>query len=55
MKEPRLLSTIGLLIYVIASIFNRFIKHIPDAIYIPIVLAALVLCFVGIWLDRRKK
>lgn len=50
-----LLSTVGFLIYIILSCFDRFILPIPDVIYIPVMVADIIMIFVGIILMKKNR
>lgn len=54
MKERSFLGSIGILLYVIVSIVDRFIYEIPDYIYIPLAILGIVIIIVGFILDRRR-
>ncbi len=45
---------IGMTIYLVLSIINRFFMEIPDAIYIPFALVGIVLMIIGIALGNRQ-
>ncbi len=42
-----ILTCIGVLIYVVASVFNRFVKRIPDAVYIPLAIVGISFIVIG--------
>ena len=42
-----ILICIGVLIYVAASVFNRFVKRIPDAVYIPLEIVGIAFIVIG--------
>ena len=44
---------IGMTIYLVLSIINRFFMNIPDAIYIPFALVGIVLMIIGIALGNK--
>ena len=54
MKDRSFLISIGILIYVIISIIDKFFYKIPDYIYIPIALIAIIVCLIGFIKDRNK-
>ncbi len=47
MKERSLIISIGILLYVIMSVVDRFIVSIPDWIYIPIAILGIALIIIG--------
>ena len=55
MKNRSLLPTIGIIIYIILSIINKFIIRVPNYIYISVGLLAIILIIVGIIKERKKK
>ncbi len=55
MNERNKFATIGILIYIIASVVTRFILKIPDYIYTPIAIIAIILIFIGLIKDRKKR
>ena len=55
MKNRSILPIVGILIYLVLSITNRFIYQIPDFIYIPIALIGLGLILVSIIIDYKKE
>lgn len=46
-KERSLIISIGILLYVIMSVVDRFIVSIPDWIYIPIAILGIALIIIG--------
>ena len=54
MKDRSLLTSIGILIYLIVSIIDKFFYKIPDYIYIPIAVIGIVICIIGFIKDRNK-
>ena len=55
MKNRSILTVIGILIYLVLTITNRFIYKIPDYIYIPISLMELIIIIIGIVRDNKNK
>ena len=49
-----ILTMLGIGIYVIYSLFNRFVYEIPDGIAIPIVIITMVMIVVGALLQQKK-
>lgn len=54
MKERSFFSSIGILLYVIVSLIDRFFYKIPDYIYIPLVILGIVIIIVGFILDKKR-
>ena len=54
MKDRSFLTSIGILIYLIVSIIDKFFYKIPDYIYIPIAVIGIVICIIGFIKDRNK-
>lgn len=62
MKEKyNILGTIGVLLYVVYTLFNRFVRTVPDIIGIPLILIAIALVVVSvvktgrIWGGNKRK
>ena len=49
-----ILIIIGMTIYLVLSMINRFFMEIPDAIYIPFALVGIALMIIGIALGSKK-
>ena len=45
---------VGMLIYLVTSIINRFFVAIPDAVYIPLAVVGIVLMITGISLGKKQ-
>ena len=45
---------VGMLIYLVTSIINRFFVAIPDAVYIPLAVVGIVLMIAGIRLGKKQ-
>ena len=54
MKNRSWLTSIGILIYVISSIIDRFFYKISDYIYIPLIVIGIVLCIIGFIKDKKQ-
>jgi hypothetical protein len=52
--KMNILTKIALIVYVLISMINRFVVYIPDYIYLPILVVALILCFIGIYKEYKK-
>lgn len=52
-KNPSILASVGVLIYVILSITDRFVVSIADHIYVPLVITGIILALAGIAMTRR--
>lgn len=55
MKEKSFISSIGILLYVVLSLVDRFFYQIPDYIYIPLAILGIVIIIVGFVKDKNKK
>jgi prepilin signal peptidase PulO-like enzyme (type II secretory pathway) len=55
MKKGSIFTTIGMLIYLVVSIIDRFVLEIADYIYIPIMLIGILIIIIGIIQNRRNK
>lgn len=55
MKEKNILITIGIAIYVILTIVNKFIYYLPDALYISIATIGIIFILIGFIKDRKSK
>ena len=49
------LCWLGILVYLVAALVNRFVYIIPDNIYIPIIIFAALLFISGIFRRRRRR
>ncbi len=45
---------VGMLIYLVTSIVNRFFVAIPDAVYIPLAVVGITLMITGIRLGNKQ-
>ena len=55
MKERSFIGSIGILLYVVLSLIDRFFYKIPDYIYIPLAILGIVIIIVGFVKDKNKK
>ena len=55
MSKSNIFKIIGLIIYVVLTIIDRFFVNIKDVIYIPIAIVGLILLVVGIVIDKKMK
>lgn len=55
MEKGSIWITIGMLIYLVMSIMDRFIVKIADFIYIPAMIVGIILMIIGIIKNRRNK
>lgn len=55
MKKGSIFTTVGMLIYLIVSIIDRFVLELADYIYIPIMIAGIILMIIGIIQNKRNK
>ena len=45
---------VGMLIYLVTSIVNRFFVEIPDVVYIPLAVVGITLMITGIRLGKKQ-
>jgi len=55
MSKGDILRIIGILIYVVLTIIDRFCFNVVDYIYIPISLIGIVFIIVGFIMNRKSK
>lgn len=53
MKERSFIGSLGILLYVVLSLIDRFFYKIPDYIYIPLMVLGIVIIIVGLLLIKR--
>ena len=54
-NNPSLITSAGVLIYVLLSVIDRFVVSIADYIYIPIAITGIALTLAGIVMTRRTR
>ena len=54
MKERSFIGSIGILLYVVLSLVDRFFYQIPDYIYIPLAILGIVIIIAGFVVDIKK-
>lgn len=55
MKNKSLLPILGIIIYIILSIIDKFVLKVSDYVYISLSIIAMILIIIGLIKDRRKK
>lgn len=55
MKTNEILRILGFGLYILASLVNRFVVFIPDAVYIPIAVVSIGLIVAGFIMGKKKK
>lgn len=55
MKKSNIFTLVGMLIYLILTIIDRFILKIANYIYIPIMIIGIIFLIVGIVENRKNK
>ena len=55
MKERSFIGSIGILLYVVLSLIDRFFYKISDYIYIPLAILGIVIIIVGFVKDKNEK
>ena len=54
MKERSFIGSLGILLYVVLSLIDRFFYKIPDCIYIPLMVLGIVIVIVGFVIDKKN-
>ena len=54
MKERSFIGSIGIILYVVLSLIDRFFYKIPDYIYIPLAILGVVIIIAGFVIDKKK-
>ena len=54
MKERCFIGSLGILLYVVLSLIDRFFYKIPDYIYIPLMVLGIVIIIVGFVIDKKN-
>ena len=54
MKNKSILPIIGIVIYIILSIIDKFIIKVSDYIYIIVGISCIIIIVIGIIKDRKK-
>ena len=54
MKDKSILISVGIISYVAMSGIDRFVYHIPNAIYIPAAILGIALILIGFFKDKSK-
>ncbi|MEE0878499.1 MAG: hypothetical protein UH788_04415 [Treponemataceae bacterium] len=54
MKERSFIGSLGILLYVVLSLIDRFFYKIPDYIYIPLMVLGIVIIIVGFVIDKNN-
>ncbi len=54
MKERSFIGSLGILLYVVLSLIDRFFYKIPDYIYIPLLVLGIVIIIVGFVMDKKN-
>ncbi len=55
MRERNIFIYIGIVMYIIMSGIDRFVYHIPNMIYIPIVILGIALILIGFFKDKNNQ
>lgn len=55
MKEYSILITIGIAIYAILTVVDKFLWHVGDVVYIIVASIAAIFIVVGFLKDRKNK
>ncbi len=54
MKERSFIGSLGILLYVVLSLIDRFFYKISDYIYIPLMVLGIVIIIVGFVIDKKN-
>ena len=54
-KKPHILTLLGIGIYVIYSLVNRFVYEIPDRAALPLVVVSMAMIVGGVLISQRKQ
>lgn len=54
-KKINYMGSIGIVLYIIVSLFDRAVYKLPDLVYIVCLLVAIIFIVIGIILDKKKK
>jgi len=54
MNEKSFIGSLGILLYVVLSLIDRFFYKIPDYIYIPLMVLGIVIIIVGFFIDKKN-
>ena len=54
MKNRSFIGSIGILLYVVLSLIDRFFYQIPDYIYIPFAILGIGIIIAGFVIDKKK-
>ena len=54
MKERSFIGSLGILLYVVLSLIDRFFYKIPNYIYIPLMVLGIVIIIVGFVIDKKN-
>ncbi|MBR2724734.1 MAG: hypothetical protein IKB72_04785 [Ruminococcus sp.] len=55
MKKRSFMASIGILLYVVLSLTDRFIYKIPNYIYIPLAIVGIVIIISGFIIDKNRQ
>ena len=53
-NERSFIGSLGILLYVVLSLIDRFFYKIPDYIYIPLMVLGIVIIIVGFVIDKKN-
>ena len=54
MKERSFIVSLGILLYVVLSIIDRFFYKISDYVYIPLAILGIAIIIVGFIIGKKK-
>ena len=54
MKKRSFIGSLGILLYVVLSIIDKFFYKIPDYVYIPLAILGIAIIIVGFIIGKKK-
>ena len=54
MRDKNILINVGIAAYIARSGIDRFVYHIPNAIYIPVAIIGIALILIGFFKNKSK-
>jgi len=55
MRNKSILTSIGILTYIALSFIDKLIYKVPDFVYIPVALVAIIIMIIGIVKNTKNK
>ena len=54
MKDRSFISSVGILLYVLVSVVDRFFYKLPNFVYIPLAVLGIVIIVAGFIIDKNR-